>query len=137
MKLLSFFATKLLIGMALSVSGLVAPALAAEDPAPAVDPDSAVTAQKEPAASAAALQDPAATDAAEGEEIDLAALQRAGYKIINENGVDLFCKTDEVLGSRLRKKTRCLTAAQMEQERTAASNAISDLSRKAPNTVGD
>ncbi len=137
MKLLSFLATSLLIGMTLSGSGLAVPALAAEDPVPVVAQDSAATAQKEPEAFAAAVKDPAATDAVEDEEIDLAALQRAGYKIINENGVDLFCRTDEVLGSRLRKKTRCLTAAQMEQERTAASNAISDLSRKAPNTVGD
>lgn len=60
-------------------------------------------------------------------------MQNAGYKIVNESGTQLFCKTDEVLGSRLRKKTRCLTLAEAEREQQAASDAISEISRKTLN----
>jgi hypothetical protein len=61
-------------------------------------------------------------------EIVMAA-QAAGYKIVNERGTKLYCKTDDILGSRLRKKTRCLTAAEIEQEKQAADRTLSDLSR--------
>ncbi len=57
-------------------------------------------------------------------------MQAAGYKIVNERGTQLFCKTDDILGSRLRKKTRCLTAAEIEQEHQAASDTLSEMSRK-------
>lgn len=139
MKIASIVATNLLTGMALlalSGSGIVVPAAAAEDPSPVAGQDSESAAQNEAETADVAAQDKAANASAD-EEVDLAAMQRAGYKIVNKNGVDLYCKKENILGSRLRTKTRCLTAAEMEQERTAASNAIADLSRAAQNLPGD
>jgi hypothetical protein len=69
-------------------------------------------------------------------EIVLAA-QAAGYKVVTERGTQLFCRQDDVLGSRLRKRTRCLTAAEMEQEHAAASDSLAEMSRKTMNPPGD
>jgi hypothetical protein len=77
------------------------------------------------AKSAAADKDAAAAN--------IVALQQAGYKIVNENGKQLFCKREPTLGSRLRYEMRCLTADEAEQEARAASDAISELSRKVQN----
>lgn len=93
----------------------------------------AQTAQQQ--ASASDTEKP--VDSEKAATVDLVALQRAGYKLVNENGVQLFCKKEQVLGSRLRYKTRCLSAAEAEQERRAASDAMSDMSRKAQNPIGD
>jgi hypothetical protein len=63
--------------------------------------------------------------------------QAAGYRIVNKSGTELLCRTEDVLNSRLRKKVRCLTAAEYERERRAAADALADLSRQTKGPVGD
>ena len=63
--------------------------------------------------------------------------QAAGYRIVNKSGTELLCKTEDVLNSRLRKKVRCLTAAEYEHERRAAGDALAELSRQTRGPVGD
>lgn len=41
--------------------------------------------------------------------------QKAGYKVVNDNGQNLFCKRDLVTGTRLKYRTTCLTAAQLQE----------------------
>jgi hypothetical protein len=79
-----------------------APAAAAQAPPPSTGAQ-AVTAEP------AAKDDKFATIDA----TNIADAQRAGYKIVNENGKQLYCKRDLVTGTRLKYKTRCLTADEM------------------------
>lgn len=67
-----------------------------------------------PAASAPAEKASSLTES----EIDaekIMAMQKAGYQIKNENGKVLLCRQDLQTGSRLRKKTSCMTAREWEQ----------------------
>lgn len=82
---------------------------------PAPPPSDAKPANSDtPVASASANQ---ASTLKEG-EIDadkIMAMQKAGYQIKNENGKVLLCRQDLQTGSRLRKKTSCMTAREWEQ----------------------
>jgi hypothetical protein len=40
--------------------------------------------------------------------------KKAGYKLVNTNGEELFCRTDPKIGSRVQKETTCLTAKQLD-----------------------
>lgn len=46
------------------------------------------------------------------------------YKPVKRNGVELFCRTDPVTGSRTQKKETCLTQAQVDAERNRGVNII-------------
>jgi len=96
-------------------------------------PAEAAEAEKPPEAKKAEAEEPNKMSSA---EIVLAA-KAAGYKVVDKQGTELFCKKDDVLGSRLRKRTRCLTAAEIEQERTAASDSLVDMSRNSYIPQGD
>lgn len=67
----------------------------------------------------AATPTPAATASSLTEgEIDadkIMAMQKAGYQIKNENGKVLLCRQDLQTGSRLRRKTSCMTAQEWQQ----------------------
>lgn len=81
---------------------------------PAPPPSDAKQASEAPAAPAPAAK---ANSLADG-EIDaekIMAMQKAGYQIKNENGKVLLCRQDLQTGSRLRKKTSCMTAREWEQ----------------------
>jgi hypothetical protein len=43
-------------------------------------------------------------------------VQRAGYKIVNKDGVKLFCRTDPVTGSHVQMHTTCLTEREMQEQ---------------------
>jgi hypothetical protein len=49
------------------------------------------------------------------------AAERAGYKLVNRNGEQVYCRTDPITGSRIETQTTCLTsrelALQMESTR--------------------
>jgi len=79
----------------------------------------------------ASATEPPANGAKAAAAFDIVALQKAGYKIVNENGTQLYCKREVITGSRLQSRTRCYTAAELEQIRTGAQEAMSDLSRRA------
>jgi hypothetical protein len=40
--------------------------------------------------------------------------KKAGYKLVNTNGEELFCRTEPKIGSRTQKETTCLTAKQLD-----------------------
>lgn len=119
-----------------------APALAqqsvetAEQTAPT--PESApVPAQADAAAAPAAKSDAAKSDAADdtkrADNDALLRAQAAGYKLVNKDGREIFCKKEMVTGSRLATRTRCLTLAQIEAERNATKDMLLDMSRKTIN----
>jgi hypothetical protein len=55
---------------------------------------------------------------------NIAAAQKAGYKIVNENGTQLFCRRELITGTRLHYKTSCLTAEQLHDLNTKAADAL-------------
>jgi carboxypeptidase C (cathepsin A) len=46
-------------------------------------------------------------------------VQRAGYKIVNKDGVKLFCRTDTPTGTRVQTRTTCLTEREMQEQQEA------------------
>jgi uncharacterized protein YdeI (BOF family) len=83
-------------------------------------------------AAAASTQAEDANSSLEG-EIDadkIMAMQKAGYKIKNENGKILLCQQDLQTGSRLRKKTSCMTAREWEQLKTDNEMQLKALERR-------
>jgi hypothetical protein len=55
---------------------------------------------------------------------NIAEAQKAGYKVVNENGQQLFCRRKPITGTRLKQKTTCLTAEQMREEANKARDAV-------------
>ena len=127
------------------------PANAAEEAAPAGS-ESTTSAEAQPVSATA--ETPASEQPSEGEaadaaappeaekiasmgSVDIVALQKLGYKVVNENGTQLFCKKEEVTGTRLRNRTRCLTAAEAMMMRDNAVEMLNDMSRARTNPVGD
>ena len=75
----------------------------------------------------------AATDSKKADPDALLRAQAAGYKLVNKDGKEVFCKKEMVTGSRLATRTRCLTLAQIEAERNATKDMLLDMSRKSVN----
>ena len=121
----------------------VTPALAQQSPdsaEPVASPPDSTPASAAAAESAA----PPATatvvsksePAAAVQQVDGDALlraQAAGYKLVNKDGKELFCKKEMVTGSRLATRTRCLTLAQIEEQRNATKDMLLDMSRRSVN----
>jgi hypothetical protein len=119
-----------------------APALA-QQPVETAEPS--VTATEDALAKAAAAESaapPATTVVAKSEpaaavqQVDGDALlraQAAGYKLVNKDGRELFCKKEMVTGSRLATRTRCLTLAQLEEQRNATKDMLMDMNRRSVN----
>jgi hypothetical protein len=55
---------------------------------------------------------------------NIAAAQKAGYKIVNENGTQLFCRRELITGTRLHYKTSCLTGEQLHDMNNKAEDAM-------------
>ena len=94
-----------------------APAAAALTPAPASP--APVTLQTAPAA--------AATPAIDPEERRLLA---QGYRMQMRHGEKVFCRREEVLGSRLEGKMNCSTAQQLKSTQDQAQEAAQRLQRQ-------
>ncbi len=90
-----------------------APAPATKAPPPAAG---SLTATAQPGAKSEKFATIDATNIAEAE--------RAGYKVVNEKGTQLFCKRDVITGTRLKYKTTCLTADEMRAVSAQARDAI-------------
>jgi hypothetical protein len=58
-------------------------------------------------------QMPASSDGKTDEQ-RLSEAKKAGYKLVNTNGEQLFCRTEPKIGSRVEKETTCLTAKQLD-----------------------
>jgi hypothetical protein len=108
----------------LSVCILVAAAAACaghpEQPAPVVRQPVAASALGG-APVAVAMTSPAAAATGKGpvtrqvpvDASNVAEVQRAGYKVVNKDGQKLYCRTDPITGSRLEKRTQCLTEQEL------------------------
>lgn len=55
---------------------------------------------------------------------NIAEAQKAGYKIVNENGTQLFCRRELITGTRLHYKTSCLTAEQLHDMNNKAADSM-------------
>ena len=130
-----------LLAVAVGVTGHVfaqevSPAKPAAPPAatpatPSADAK-AVNADAPKPAAAASSSTSQANTALEG-EIDadkIMAMQKAGYQIKNENGKILLCHQDQQTGSRLRKKTSCMTAREWEQLQEENKMQLKSLERR-------
>ena len=88
-----------------------APATPVADPQPQHD---AGTAQSAAGPAVPAVNANAASAAkAEKSAVDPVALKKAGYKLVNENGQQLYCREDLSTGSHLKKTKTCLTEREL------------------------
>lgn len=96
---------------------------------PAPPPSDAKTTDATPTAEAPV---PLSSTLAEGEVTaeKIMAMQKAGYKLKNENGQVLFCRQDLQTGSRLRQKTSCMTAREWEQLQAENTLQLKSLERR-------
>jgi len=103
------------------------PAPAAQTPAPSAEPQAPATA---PAAepSAAKSEKPAA--------VDPIALKKAGYKLVNENGQQLYCREELSTGSHLKKTKTCLTERELDQLMTNTRREIEYMRMRIPPPQG-
>jgi hypothetical protein len=65
------------------------------------------------AAATAASTAEAAAAKTEKAAVDPIALKKAGYKLVNENGQELYCREDLKTGSHLKKTRTCLTEREL------------------------
>jgi hypothetical protein len=71
------------------------------------------------------------------DEKRIADARKAGYKLVNTNGEELFCRTDPKIGSRVQKETTCLTAKQLDDMHDQLRLGLSKLpGQAAPNVAG-
>lgn len=59
----------------------------------------------------------------------LTALQKAGYTLVNRNGVQLYCENDPKLGSRIVRDPTCLTEDELQKLRERTQQGMDNLSR--------
>ena len=94
---------------------------AAPAPAPAAAPAAAA-----PATSAVAKAEPKTVQEA----------QKAGYRIVTENGKTVYCREQPKTGTRVRTETICLTAEEIEAAREASRRNLDQMQRAVPPPQG-
>ena len=85
-----------------------------------------------PAATTAAPVTAAETPPASSKGMTVQQAQKAGYKIVSENGKTVYCREQLKTGSRLRKETICLTAEELEAAREASRRNMDQMQRAIP-----
>jgi hypothetical protein len=113
----------------------------AEVPAVPADAPSAPTAQAATSSTAAQSAPAAAADAPseakpEKAAIDPLALKKAGYKLVNENGQQLYCRQELSTGSHLKKTKTCLTERELDQLMTNTRREIEYMRTRTPPPQG-
>lgn len=63
---------------------------------------------------------------------NIVEVQKAGYKIVNKDGQQLYCKRDLNTGSHLRYTTTCLTAQELQAVLDASRRSVEDMRRIPP-----
>lgn len=61
---------------------------------------------------------------------NVAEVQRAGYKVVNKDGEKLYCRTDPITGSRLEKRTQCLTAQELDDQMRDTQRAMNHMTEQ-------
>lgn len=90
-------------------------------PAPAAAPPAAV---------------PATSPVAKAEPKTVQEAQKAGYKIVTENGKTVYCREQPKTGTRVRSETICLTAEEIEAAREASRRNLDQMQRAVPPPQG-
>lgn len=67
---------------------------------------------------------------------NVAEVQRAGYKLVNKDGEKLYCRTDNVTGSRVRTRTQCLTEQELFDQINDTQRTMSWMNRNSPGPNG-
>jgi hypothetical protein len=92
------------------------------------------------ATSAAPAPAPAATPAtspvAKAEPKTVQEAQKAGYRIVTENGKTVYCREQPKTGTRVRSETICLTAEEIEAAREASRRNLDQMQRAVPPPQG-
>lgn len=84
---------------------------------------------------APAVAQPAAATESQPKTVQLA--RKAGWKIVNQNGKEMYCREQLMTGSHLRKETICLTPEELELARTAQQRSLEQLQRSPPSPPGN
>jgi hypothetical protein len=88
-----------------------------------------------PAAAAPAAA-PATSAVAKAEPTTVQEAQKAGYKIVTENGKTVYCREQPKTGTRVRTETICLTAEEIEAAREASRRNLDQMQRAVPPPQG-
>jgi hypothetical protein len=56
--------------------------------------------------------------------------QKAGYKVVNQDGKTLYCRRDLNVGSHVRKTTSCLTEAEWQEMMDTSRRGVEAMSRE-------
>ncbi len=62
--------------------------------------------------------------------------QKAGYRIVTENGKTVYCREQLKTGSHVRTETICLTAEELEAAREASRRNLDQMQRAIPPPQG-
>jgi hypothetical protein len=68
--------------------------------------------------------------------VDPIALKKAGYKLVNENGQQLYCREELSTGSHLKKTKTCLTERELDQLMTNTRREIEYMRMRVPPPQG-
>ena len=66
----------------------------------------------------------------------IAELQRAGYKIVDRDGRQLFCRIEKKTGSQITRDTVCMTAEEVESLRELTQRRMVDFQLNVPPPQG-
>jgi hypothetical protein len=108
--------------------------------APADEPSAPKT--EPPTSSEAAKSEPTVAAQAPSEAkpekapVDPIALKKAGYKLVNENGQQLYCREELSTGSHLKKTKTCLTERELDQLMTNTRREIEYMRMRVPPPQG-
>jgi len=84
------------------------------------------------AACASKPQEPPVERQVKVDAVNIVEVQKAGYKIVNENGDKRYCRRDLNTGSHVRYTTTCLTEDEMRALIDASHRSVEDMRRTQP-----
>lgn len=72
----------------------------------------------------------------QSEAVTLEAARKMGYKIVNEDGKVLYCRSQKKLGSHIQKETVCLTEQELLIAREASQRNVENMKKVIPPPQG-
>lgn len=69
-------------------------------------------------------------------EQKIADAKKAGFKLVDRNGTQLYCRERRKTGSRLEKETECLTEREIETLGDFSRRGLADITRQQPPPQG-
>ncbi len=67
---------------------------------------------------------------------NIEALTKQGYKLVDQDGRKLYCRTENVLGSHVEKRTTCMTEQQIRDMAADTRNSLNNLQLQVPPPQG-